>query len=140
MPNTPYLKLRDQFFIPGSQLKTEDSRIRGNDVLTRPKSSVLRVKSITLASSIKLAPLNSNTRNLISKLSLRRLLNICKVYLSFHLSRLTGKASHWGRPFSLAIEPATACNLRCPECPSGLRNFYKADRSFGKEFVSIRDQ
>ena len=26
-------------------------------------------------------------------------------------------------PFSLSIEPTTACNLRCPECPSGLKQF-----------------
>lgn len=26
-------------------------------------------------------------------------------------------------PMSLSIEPTTACNLRCPECPSGLRSF-----------------
>jgi len=26
-------------------------------------------------------------------------------------------------PFSMAIEPTTSCNLRCPECPSGLRSF-----------------
>jgi len=28
---------------------------------------------------------------------------------------------HW--PMSLSVEPTTACNLRCPECPSGLRSF-----------------
>jgi MoaA/NifB/PqqE/SkfB family radical SAM enzyme len=27
------------------------------------------------------------------------------------------------RPASLSIEPTTSCNLRCPECPSGLRAF-----------------
>lgn len=26
-------------------------------------------------------------------------------------------------PVSISIEPTTACNLRCPECPSGLRSF-----------------
>lgn len=26
-------------------------------------------------------------------------------------------------PISIAIEPTTSCNLRCPECPSGLRSF-----------------
>lgn len=26
-------------------------------------------------------------------------------------------------PISLSIEPTTSCNLRCPECPSGLRSF-----------------
>ena len=28
-----------------------------------------------------------------------------------------------GGPISMAIEPTTSCNLRCPECPSGLRQF-----------------
>jgi radical SAM protein with 4Fe4S-binding SPASM domain len=28
-----------------------------------------------------------------------------------------------GRPFTLSIEPTTACNLGCPECPSGLKQF-----------------
>jgi radical SAM protein with 4Fe4S-binding SPASM domain len=30
---------------------------------------------------------------------------------------------HWGGPFAVSIEPTTSCNLRCPECPSGLRSF-----------------
>ncbi|WBL42590.1 radical SAM/SPASM domain-containing protein [Algoriphagus halophytocola] len=29
----------------------------------------------------------------------------------------------WGKPTTLSIEPTTSCNLRCPECPSGLRSF-----------------
>ncbi len=29
----------------------------------------------------------------------------------------------WGSPASLTIEPTTACNLGCPECPSGLKAF-----------------
>lgn len=29
----------------------------------------------------------------------------------------------WGMPTTLSIEPTTSCNLRCPECPSGLRSF-----------------
>jgi radical SAM protein with 4Fe4S-binding SPASM domain len=33
------------------------------------------------------------------------------------------KNIHWGMPFSISIEPTTSCNLRCPECPSGLRKF-----------------
>ena len=33
------------------------------------------------------------------------------------------KANHKGMPFSLSIEPTTACNLGCPECPSGLKQF-----------------
>ena len=37
-------------------------------------------------------------------------------------------------PVSMAIEPTTACNLRCPECPSGLRTF---TRPTGKLDVSL---
>ncbi len=29
----------------------------------------------------------------------------------------------WGKPMALSIEPTTACNLACPECPSGLKQF-----------------
>lgn len=29
-------------------------------------------------------------------------------------------------PFSISIEPTTACNLGCPECPSGLKKFSRA--------------
>ncbi len=28
-----------------------------------------------------------------------------------------------GNPFAVSIEPTTACNLGCPECPSGLKKF-----------------
>lgn len=64
-----------------------------------------------------------NTLNLLSRLSVRKLANMVRVYASFHWSRLTGKPAHWGMPFALAVEPTTHCNLRCPECPSGLRSF-----------------
>lgn len=30
---------------------------------------------------------------------------------------------HPALPWSIAVEPTTSCNLRCPECPSGLRSF-----------------
>lgn len=36
---------------------------------------------------------------------------------------MTKKSAHKGLPFSLSIEPTTACNLGCPECPSGLKQF-----------------
>ncbi len=31
----------------------------------------------------------------------------------------------WGRPIAIAVEPTTACNLRCPHCVSGLRAFLR---------------
>ncbi|WP_299459203.1 SPASM domain-containing protein [uncultured Microscilla sp.] len=61
--------------------------------------------------------------NLVSKLTLPRAWNAAKVVSSFYLSKLTKKPRHTGLPISIAFEPTTSCNLRCPECPSGLRNF-----------------
>ncbi|SDK80756.1 radical SAM additional 4Fe4S-binding SPASM domain-containing protein [Catalinimonas alkaloidigena] len=61
--------------------------------------------------------------NLASKLTPRRLANAARVYGSYHRSRLTRLPRHQGLPISLSIEPTTSCNLRCPECPSGLRAF-----------------
>ena len=65
----------------------------------------------------------SETYNLFTKLSWRRTGNALKVFSSYHYSKATGKPTHWGLPISVSIEPTTSCNLRCPECPSGLREF-----------------
>lgn len=46
-----------------------------------------------------------------------------------------------GLPISIAIEPTTACNLRCPECPSGLRSFTRPTGKLTPEtFESIIEQ
>ena len=42
---------------------------------------------------------------------------------SFKASKRSGKNQHAGMPMALSIEPTTACNLGCPECPSGLKKF-----------------
>jgi radical SAM protein with 4Fe4S-binding SPASM domain len=65
----------------------------------------------------------ADLRNLLSKLTLRRVVNVGRVVSSFYISRWLGRSQHWGLPVSLAFEPTTSCNLRCPECPSGLRSF-----------------
>jgi len=49
--------------------------------------------------------------------------NISKVVTSYYAARFTRKPYHSGFPISISIEPTTSCNLRCPECPSGLREF-----------------
>jgi len=61
--------------------------------------------------------------NILSKLTLRRALNAFKVFASYQWSRWTGRPVQWGLPVSISFEPTTSCNLRCPECPSGLRSF-----------------
>jgi len=65
----------------------------------------------------------SNNIQLAKKLSFRKLLNAFKVWFSFHISKNRKQPSGLGYPISISIEPTTSCNLRCPECPSGLRQF-----------------
>ncbi len=72
--------------------------------------------------------------NLISKLSIRRLWNAIKVYSSFQLSKLTAQPIQWGLPMSISFEPTTSCNLRCPECPSGLREFTRPTGMLQQDF------
>lgn len=61
--------------------------------------------------------------NLVRKMTPSRMANAAGIFSSYHYSRLAGKPLHWAMPMSIAIEPTTSCNLRCPECPSGLRSF-----------------
>jgi len=61
--------------------------------------------------------------NFLSKLSIRKVWNLACIYVGFYFSRLTKRTFHFGLPASVSIEPTTACNLGCPECPSGLKMF-----------------
>ena len=55
-----------------------------------------------------------------------RAYNALLLVLSYFFSRLKKKPVVWGKPFAISVEPTTSCNLRCPECPSGLRSFSRA--------------
>jgi radical SAM protein with 4Fe4S-binding SPASM domain len=72
--------------------------------------------------------------NFFSKLTFRRAWNASKVLGSYYVSKWTGKPSHWGMPISISFEPTTSCNLRCPECPSGLRSFSRNTGMLDKDF------
>lgn len=61
--------------------------------------------------------------SLISKMTAPRAVNAARIFTSYHASRLSGKPNIKGLPISISFEPTTSCNLRCPECPSGLRSF-----------------
>ena len=61
--------------------------------------------------------------NILRHLNVRRLTNICALRFSYHMSRMLKRPMHLGKAFTLSIEPTTACNLGCPECPSGLKQF-----------------
>jgi len=77
-----------------------------------------------------------DTSNIIKKMTPGRFLNATRVLLSYYYSRLTGKAHHGSLPISISIEPTTSCNLRCPECPSGLRSFTRPTGMLGGELFN----
>ncbi len=59
----------------------------------------------------------------LKKLSFYKVLNFLKLFVSFHYSRIINQPKQAGLPVFVSIEPTTSCNLRCPQCPSGLREF-----------------
>jgi len=60
---------------------------------------------------------------ILKKLSFYKTYNFFKLFVGFHYSRLTHQPKQFGLPVFISIEPTTSCNLRCPQCPSGLREF-----------------
>lgn len=73
-------------------------------------------------------------------LTIKRVWNLILCYVGFYVSKLTKKPYQLSMPVSIAIEPTTSCNLRCPECPSGLRSFSREtgmlQQSFFEKMVS----
>lgn len=79
--------------------------------------------------------------NLISKFNLTRAFNATRVYVSFYWAKISKNGSVAGLPLSITIEPTTACNLGCPECPSGLKQFTRAEGNLKTDFYkTIIDQ
>ena len=81
------------------------------------------------------------TKTLISTLSSRKVWNYGLLMSSYFVSKALKRPVHWGMPFSISIEPTTSCNLRCPECPSGLRSFTRPTGMLDAEhFTKVVDQ
>jgi radical SAM protein with 4Fe4S-binding SPASM domain len=72
--------------------------------------------------------------NFLSKLSPRRVWNAGMIVSSYYLTKWTERPIQWGQPFTISFEPTTACNLRCPECPSGLRAFSRPTGNLKEDF------
>jgi len=71
-------------------------------------------------------------------------LNFLKLITGFYYSRAINKPKQLALPFSISIEPTTSCNLRCPQCPSGLREFTRPTGMldpafFEKTIVQLKD-
>ncbi len=79
--------------------------------------------------------------NFVKKLTPSRLINASLVLISYYITRLIKRPVQWGLPMTISVEPTTACNLRCPECPSGLRAFTRDTGNLKSNFFkSIIDQ
>jgi radical SAM protein with 4Fe4S-binding SPASM domain len=72
--------------------------------------------------------------NIVSKFTLRRIFNATAVVSGYWASKITGRPIVLGFPATVSIEPTTSCNLRCPECPSGLRSFTRATGMLDEKF------
>lgn len=72
--------------------------------------------------------------NFLSKVTPRRIWNLSKLLTSYYISKWTNRPVQWGLPMTVSIEPTTACNLRCPECPSGLRAFTRDTGNLKQDF------
>ena len=91
--------------------------------------------------------MNTNLRdglNYLTRWNLKKLVNAQKVVASYLYARVTRRPVHWGLPMSISFEPTTSCNLRCPECPSGLRSFTRptgmlTDELFKKTIDELKD-
>ena len=67
-------------------------------------------------------------------MTLPKIINAMSIWLSYQLTRISGRPVQWGNPMTISIEPTTACNLRCPECPSGLRAFTRETGNMKEDF------
>ncbi len=74
-------------------------------------------------------------------LSIRKLLNIILVWISYLLSLITKKVIVFGYPYAVSIETSAICNLKCPECPTGNKSLKRKQGLMTySDFEEIIDQ
>jgi radical SAM protein with 4Fe4S-binding SPASM domain len=76
----------------------------------------------------------NDTFNFLSKLTFRRVWNAFQILIGYQMSKWLRRPFVLGIPFSISVEPTTACNLGCPECPSGLKSFSRPTGSIKIDF------
>jgi radical SAM protein with 4Fe4S-binding SPASM domain len=71
----------------------------------------------------------------------KRFLNVLWISGSYLLSGILKRPVHRGKPVSVSLEPVNRCNLRCPECPAGAREFTRPQGTItGELFRSALNQ
>lgn len=64
-----------------------------------------------------------DTLHIAKHLTVQRGINLVRLYISYLRAKYFKSFKTTSLPFAASIEPTTACNLGCPECPSGLKQF-----------------
>ena len=65
----------------------------------------------------------TDNKNILRRVTPFRFVNLMRLRWSYFLAKRFKIFKTKGFPFAASIEPTTACNLGCPECPSGLKQF-----------------
>lgn len=79
--------------------------------------------------------------NLFGKLTFAKVANGISILNSYYQSKSTRNPLIKGLPIAISVEPTTSCNLRCPQCPSGLRSFTRPTGMLDPQlFESVIDQ
>jgi radical SAM protein with 4Fe4S-binding SPASM domain len=68
----------------------------------------------------KASALYYNACSYLKTFSFARLINLLKLFSGFFLSRLLRQPVMMARPFALSVEPSGHCQLKCPECSTGM--------------------
>ena len=85
--------------------------------------------------------MKARTKAIIKTTNLGRVWNLFLLKSSFQISSALRRPIHWGKPMAISIEPTTTCNLKCPQCPSGLRQFSRPTGNLTPEMnKAILDQ
>jgi radical SAM protein with 4Fe4S-binding SPASM domain len=76
----------------------------------------------------------TNSANFTRKLTPLKVINGLGNWVVYHVARITKNPWQPFMPVSISVEPTTACNLGCPECPSGLKQFTRPTGNLKVDF------
>ncbi|MCB2213549.1 SPASM domain-containing protein [bacterium] len=75
--------------------------------------------SVRTASRIRIRWHELSPLNPIKLITFEQLVNLGKITAAVAATSVTRRAMVWGTPTMLMLEPTTACQLKCPHCPTG---------------------
>lgn len=78
---------------------------------------------------------------LVTYLNWKKLSNFFRLIFEYWYAKYSKKLVFSAMPFSISYEPTTSCNLKCPQCPSGLRSFTReTGMAEGEDFTKLIDE